>query len=70
MVEIKDKSAGCTRLHRDERGQVAVAVVLLILGVFILAGLSLDSGLWFFDHRTAQAKWHGPCRRKPPAAGG
>ncbi len=41
-------------LHRDEQGQAAIAVLLMTLGVFVLAGLSLDAGLWFFDHRTAQ----------------
>ncbi len=29
-------------------------MLLIMLGVFRLAGLALDAGLWFFDHRTAQ----------------
>jgi Flp pilus assembly protein TadG len=42
------------RLHGDERGQTAIAVVMVFLAVFALFGLALDAGLWYFDHRHAQ----------------
>src|SRR5438034_7274381 len=41
-------------LHRNQSGQIAIPSVLLLLTVFVLAALALDSGLWFFDHRHAQ----------------
>src|SRR5687767_4294175 len=42
------------RLHKDEDGQTAIAMVIVFLGVFTLFGLALDGGLWYFDHRNAQ----------------
>lgn len=42
------------RLRDDERGQVAFAMVVCFLGIFAIAALALDAGLWFFDHRNAQ----------------
>jgi hypothetical protein len=41
-------------LHRDERGQTAFLVVLVLLVVFMFFALAFDTGLWYFDHRTAQ----------------
>lgn len=41
-------------LHRDESGQTAFAFVLALLAVFMFFALALDTGLWYFDHRTAQ----------------
>jgi hypothetical protein len=43
-----------TRAHREEEGQAAFLVLLTVIIVFAMAGLSLDAGLWYFDHRTAQ----------------
>ena len=37
-----------------ERGQMAWAFILMLLFVFMIFAVSLDAGLWFFDHRTAQ----------------
>lgn len=41
-------------LHRDERGQTAFLVVLVLLVVFMFFALAFDTGIWYFDHRTAQ----------------
>jgi uncharacterized membrane protein len=41
-------------LGKEESGQTAIAMLLTFLGVFMLASLGLDAGIWFFDHRTAQ----------------
>jgi hypothetical protein len=44
-------------LHRvafEERGQTAIATVLIFLGVFAVAGMAMDGGLWYFDHRNMQ----------------
>ncbi|HXH22375.1 MAG TPA: pilus assembly protein TadG-related protein [Dehalococcoidia bacterium] len=38
----------------DERGQTALSILLMTLGVFIFAALALDAGLWYFHHRTVQ----------------
>ena len=40
--------------HRDEAGQMAIAMILTLLVVFICFALAFDAGLWYFDHRTAQ----------------
>lgn len=37
-----------------EAGQAAVMVVLSLLVVLLFFALAFDSGLWYFDHRTAQ----------------
>lgn len=42
------------RLQDDERGQTAIAFVLLLLVVVLFFALAFDAGIWFFDHRTAQ----------------
>jgi Flp pilus assembly protein TadG len=42
------------KAHKEEQGQIAFLMVLSIIIVFAMAGLSLDAGLWYFDHRTAQ----------------
>lgn len=41
-------------LRRDEDGQMAILVVLVLPVVFLLFALALDAGVWFFDHRLAQ----------------
>lgn len=41
-------------LARGEEGQMAMAMVILILGVFVLFGLAFDTGKWYLDHRLAQ----------------
>ena len=43
-----------TPLRRDERGQLAIAVVLVLPVIAIFFALAFDAGLWYFDHRTAQ----------------
>jgi hypothetical protein len=49
------RPSGLIRLmHRDERGQMAIAMLLSFLIVFLIFALALDAGLWYFDHRTAQ----------------
>jgi Putative Flp pilus-assembly TadE/G-like len=40
--------------HRDERGQSAFFVVLMLLVVFAFFAFALDAGLWYADHRKAQ----------------
>src|SRR4051812_28986858 len=39
---------------REEGGQVAIMMVLMLIGVFAIVTLALDFGLWFADHRSAQ----------------
>ncbi|MCK9517698.1 MAG: pilus assembly protein TadG-related protein [Dehalococcoidia bacterium] len=50
---MKRRRAGL-RLHRDEDGQMAIAMILTLLVVFLFFALAFDAGLWYFDHRTAQ----------------
>lgn len=40
--------------HRDERGQIAIGMVIGLLMFFAIFGVAFDAGLWYFDHRTAQ----------------
>lgn len=37
-----------------EQGQTGYAFALLMLVIFLFFALSVDAGLWYFDHRTAQ----------------
>jgi Flp pilus assembly protein TadG len=39
---------------RDESAQMAFAFMLVMVGVFALFGLSLDTGTWYLNHRNAQ----------------
>lgn len=39
---------------RDEQGQTAFAFALLLVVISMFFALSVDAGLWYFDHRTAQ----------------
>ena len=39
---------------RGERGQIAIGFVLTLLFIFLVFALAFDTGVWFFDHRTAQ----------------
>ena len=41
-------------LRRDEKGQMAIVMVLVLPVIFLLFALALDAGIWFFDHRLAQ----------------
>jgi Flp pilus assembly protein TadG len=41
-------------LHGEDRGQMAIGMLLAFLIVFMLFALALDAGLWYFDHRQAQ----------------
>ncbi len=41
-------------MHRDERGQVAILMVLVLPVIFMFFALALDAGVWFLDHRIAQ----------------
>ena len=41
-------------LHRDEGGQTAFLMLLTLPVIFIFFGVSVDGGIWFFDHRAAQ----------------
>ena len=41
-------------LRRDQRGQMAILMVMVLPVVFLLFALALDAGIWFFDHRLAQ----------------
>ena len=41
-------------MRGDEKGQMAFLLMPSLPGVFILMVLSVDAGVWFFDHRTAQ----------------
>jgi len=41
-------------LHEREEGQSAFLVILSLLVVVALFALSLDAGVWYFDHREAQ----------------
>jgi hypothetical protein len=42
------------RFHTEERGQTAIMMVLVLLGVFAFMALALDFGVWYVDHRHAQ----------------
>ena len=42
------------KLCREEDGQIAVVMVMVLPVVFLFFALALDAGLWFFDHRLAQ----------------
>src|SRR4051812_48620584 len=42
------------RLAREEQGQIAIGMVLVIFLVFMVGSMSLDAGVWYLDHRTAQ----------------
>src|SRR5437868_6943019 len=45
---------GVRDFHRNEEGQMALAMVLSFLAIFVIFGLALDAGVWYWDHRTAQ----------------
>ena len=42
------------RLYQDQRGQVAILMVLVLPVIFMFFALALDAGVWFLDHRIAQ----------------
>ena len=41
-------------LFRQENGQIAFLLVMVLPVVFLLFALSLDAGVWYLDHRQAQ----------------
>ncbi len=41
-------------LRRQENGQMAILMVLVLPVVFLLFTLPLDAGIWYLDHRMAQ----------------
>ena len=41
-------------LHRQEKGQVAIIMVMILPVVFLLFALPLDAGIWYLDHSIAQ----------------
>ena len=41
-------------LRPNERGQVAILMVMVLPVIFLLFALAFDAGLWFLDHRMAQ----------------
>ncbi len=41
-------------LRHNERGQVAILMVMVLPVIFLFFALALDAGLWFLDHRLAQ----------------
>ncbi|MBI2764679.1 MAG: Tad domain-containing protein [Chloroflexi bacterium] len=43
-----------SRLYAEERGQMAIFMVVVLLAVFLFFAMSLDAGAWYFDHRKAQ----------------
>ena len=43
-----------TLLRLDERGQVAILMVMVLPAIFLFFALALDAGVWFLDHRLAQ----------------
>ncbi len=40
--------------YRQENGQMAFLLVMILPVIFLLLALPLDAGLWFLDHRMAQ----------------
>ncbi len=47
-------SSQLATLRLDERGQVAMLMVMVLPVIFLFFALALDAGLWFLDHRIAQ----------------
>ena len=43
-----------SNLRRQENGQMAILLVMILPVVFLLMALPLDAGIWFLDHRVAQ----------------
>jgi len=41
-------------LRRQEQGQMAILLVMVLPAVFLLFALPVDAGIWFLDHRIAQ----------------
>ncbi len=41
-------------LRRQEDGQMAILLVMVLPVVFLLFALPLDAGVWYLDHRLAQ----------------
>lgn len=41
-------------VYHGEEGQMAIAMVILLLVVVVLFGLAFDTGKWYLDHRLAQ----------------
>lgn len=41
-------------LHRDQRGQMAIAVMLILVLVIMFALFAFTAGVWYLDHRLAQ----------------
>ena len=41
-------------LRRQENGQMAILMVMVLPAVFLILALPLDAGIWFLDHRIAQ----------------
>jgi Flp pilus assembly protein TadG len=42
------------KAHNREEGQMAITMVLVVLVIVAVTALSFDTGVWYFDHRTAQ----------------
>ena len=47
-------SSQLAALRPNERGQVAILMVMVLPAIFLFFALALDAGLWFLDHRIAQ----------------
>ena len=42
------------KLSHEEKGPMAILMVVVLPVVFLLFAMALDAGVWFFDHRLAQ----------------
>ena len=41
-------------LRRQENGQMAILMVMVLPVIFLILALPLDAGIWLLDHRIAQ----------------
>ena len=44
------------KLRRQENGQIAILMVMVLPVVFLLMALPLDAGIWYWDHQIAQTQ--------------
>lgn len=56
---MKTREAAVRHGYRDESGQMGFLFILAFLVIFVFFALAFDSGLWYFDHRTAQNQADG-----------
>jgi Flp pilus assembly protein TadG len=53
MLSTHARSGSIVKL-RNEGGQIAIGFALLMLFVFMVFAVAIDTGVWYLDHRVTQ----------------